>query len=67
LEEQCVLTEEVKKVKGKMCGVLFSTFYHMYLFTGVGDSMCVEVSPSIVWLLGIELRLSGLVASTFTH
>lgn len=31
------------------------------------DSLGEWFSPSIVWVFGIELRLSGLVASTFTQ
>lgn len=52
-----MLANEVKCV-----GFRFQLFM-IFVYLPVGDSVPVEFSPTM-WLLGIELRSSGLVAST---
>jgi hypothetical protein len=42
---------------------VFTFLYHMY----EGRGQLVGVSFSTVWILGIELKWSGLAAGTFTH
>lgn len=52
------------------CAHAYRSYVHMHVTIHVWkteDRLCDSVSPSTLWFPGIELRLSGLAASSFSH
>lgn len=52
------------------CARAYRSYVHTHVTIHVWrteDRLCDSVSPSTLWVSGIELRISGLAASSLSH